>query len=182
MQQLSATCPHCSFVLQFYDASLYGRRGKCPKCHNKFILEKRDADDRDMGDLFGEAAADTRETGTASLPASRENGSGQSTAPPVAAQVPAASPPAAGEESGTAWELDLNRGLGTRPAPAPRWVFPNAFALKTIAAIGTGAMLGVGAALLLTAGDSIGGLSLASALGGAIGAACLVRRRDPRSP
>ena len=178
MQQFAVTCPNCRFVLQFYDSTLLGRKGRCPKCRHKFVLEQP------------EKAEETREQARPTPAKPKSAASPPSRAPsPAAAKVPSPSPKSAAagrEKSEQPWETDFNRGLGFRKTTlSARWVFPDALSIWTVAVVGVGAAgAGALANLLVDPDHPYFGpiLALSAALGGAIAAGCLVRRHNPSLP
>lgn len=174
MEQYSATCPHCSFVLQFYDPSLFGRKGRCPKCHNKFILNKLEADELEP--------LESRLKPSPPAPTKTPSTTGKSAAQAEKkAPAPAASTAPAEEEQ--TWEMNMNRGLGIRrPTLSPRWVLPNVLAISTLLVIAVGAAAGMAAASLLLENCPVSLMAAAAAFGGTIAVAFRVRRYDPLRP
>jgi len=167
MQQYSASCPQCSFVLQFYDASLFGRKGRCPKCRNKFLLHKPGADEPKPLEV-------PLKLSPAAL---KQKASPTKKSTVTAAQKPLAAAPAEKEQP---WEMNMNRGLGIRrPTLPPRWIFPNVFAVSTLLVTAVGAATGMGAASWLVTNCPVSLLVAAAAAGGTIAVCLRVRKYDP---
>ena len=132
MEQYSASCPHCSFVLQFYDASLFGRKGRCPKCRNKFILNKPEADEPKISEarLKPSLPAPKKKPSPAGKSAAK---AAKAKSPATAAKKPSARAASTAQaETGQPWETNMNRGLGVRrPMLSARWVFPDVLAISS---------------------------------------------------
>ncbi len=57
MQPLLIPCPQCGRELRLRDSALLGRRGKCPKCRHRFVLEHPDEAQRERLDSTPAPAA-----------------------------------------------------------------------------------------------------------------------------
>jgi hypothetical protein len=157
--------------MQFYDASLFGRKGRCPKCRHKFVLHKPEAvEPQPLGNRLNVSPAALKQmdspVGNSSL---------------VKVQEPSASATSAGPaEQGQTWDMNMNRGLGIRrPTLPPRWVFPNALAISTQLVIAVGAAIGMGTASLILKDCPVFLLVAAAAVGETIAICFRIRKCDP---
>ncbi len=97
-QSVQVPCPKCSTKLKLRDRKLLGKRGKCPKCEHRFVLEDPDeivleiADETILNDTFD---FDSNEKTESKQPAENElpdfaalaQNSPQSSAAPIASTV-----------------------------------------------------------------------------------------------
>lgn len=186
MEQYSAICPHCNFELQFYDASLFGRKGRCPKCRNKFVLNKQDEPAAKAAPIPVKPTEPKPKKDEVPAEAAKKE------QPPVRAAAPAKLKPAAravaaaaaakpASEAEEAWEMEINRGMGLRRPTLPaRWVLPNVLSVTNLLVIAIGASTGMGAVSLLVKDCPVYFLTIASTVGGLIATGFLIRTYDPQ--
>jgi hypothetical protein len=182
----------CSFELQFDNAKLLGRKGRCPQCRHKFILNETETTVPSAAGVHTSAPSPTIGSETKSERVDSTAGVASS---PAAAKTSAAKPRATApqKKGGSRWKADYQRGLGSRrPTLSARWVLPDVLAVSTVAAISMGAIIGasITKSVLTTEwlkavpaalpNETI--LALAAAFGGAAAACCLVRKHDPLQP
>jgi hypothetical protein len=157
-------------VLQFYDSSLFGRKGRCPKCRNKFVLHKPDADEPAPLEILPKP----------SKPATKQNPKPAGDSPLKPAKTASAAASKAPAEDVQPWEMSMNSGLGVRrPTLPPRWVFPNVLSISTLLVIAVGAAVGTGAATMLLKDCPPSLLASAAAIGGTIAVGFCVCKYDP---
>jgi len=59
MNSVQVSCPQCRVELRLRNRNLLGRRGQCPQCRHRFVLQKSGDVDLDLADGPQQAAADT---------------------------------------------------------------------------------------------------------------------------
>lgn len=195
MEQFTVTCPKCRFVLKFHDPKLLGRKGRCPACRHKFILNQAEQTASSAAAIRVDASPPATPSKTK---ADRADSATIIASSPAAAKSSAVKPRAAAsrKKGGSRWKADYQRGLGSqRPTLSARWVLPDVLAVSTVTVISMGAIIGasitefvatswpqaVSAALpAALQGEMI--LPLAAAAGGTLAACCLVRKHDPLQP
>lgn len=176
-------CPECRFSLRIHDASLLGRKGRCPKCHHKFILTPPD-------EQTSKAPSDLAQPSRSASDGPRLQ---ETTAvEPEPQRLPVSTPEVGSPASALqpSWQdallRSLSRGISGNRAGAPatakrrertvRWVLPGPLQLSTVMAAILGA--GVGLALVRFLQGPVSGvlLCLSAAAGGLLAVGCLIRK------